>query len=87
MFSKALLAGPEDAAEYGEDVIDPGSRVLPDMTLDNPGAHLFILTTTKVKAVMLGGGAAGRQGRREGSSCQARRQSVQEVGRRASLPG
>ncbi|XP_063883556.1 LOW QUALITY PROTEIN: plexin-B-like [Scylla paramamosain] len=45
---KALLAGPEDAAEYGEDVIDPGSRVLPDMTLDNPGAHLFILTTTKV---------------------------------------
>lgn len=45
---QALLAGPEDAAEYGEDVIDPGSRVLPDMALDDVGAHLFILTTTKV---------------------------------------
>ncbi|XP_068214934.1 plexin-B isoform X1 [Palaemon carinicauda] len=45
---KALLAGPEDAAEYGEDVIDEGSRVLPDMVLDATGTHLFVLTTTRV---------------------------------------
>ncbi|XP_053632956.2 plexin-B isoform X3 [Cherax quadricarinatus] len=45
---KALLAGPEDAAEYGEDSIDAESRVLPDMVLDIPGAHLFVLTTTRV---------------------------------------
>ncbi|XP_042862022.1 plexin-B-like [Penaeus japonicus] len=49
---KALLAGPEDAAEYGEDVIDAGNRVLPDLILDEPGTHLFVLTTTRVSEVL-----------------------------------
>ncbi|XP_042222498.1 plexin-B-like isoform X5 [Homarus americanus] len=45
---KALLAGPEDAAEYGEDTIDAGKRILPDMMLDAAGGHIFVLTTTRV---------------------------------------
>lgn len=49
---QALLAGPEDAAEYGEDVIDAGNRVLPDLILDEPGTHLFVLTTTRVSEVL-----------------------------------
>ena len=42
------MTGGESATQYGEDEIDPGSAVLPDMFLDTTGHFLYILTTDRV---------------------------------------
>ena len=36
------------AAEYAELELDPGSEILPDMVLDEPRQHVYVLSETKV---------------------------------------
>ena len=48
VFFQALIVGQEDAEIYSEETIDAGSKVMPDMPIDNNRRFLFVLTNNKV---------------------------------------
>lgn len=49
-YFQILIASPEEAAEYQEIVVDPGYKILPDMTFTKVRSHLLVLSTSKVRS-------------------------------------
>ena len=49
---QVFVVGSEDAVQYAEEPVDPGSKVLPDMPLDSSEDHLFILTKNRVSWIL-----------------------------------
>ena len=47
-FFQILVARAEEAAEYEEISVDPGSKILPDLSFNKDRSNLFVISASKV---------------------------------------